>query len=80
MSQYLITRKMNGHEYFLEDIEKDNRVIWCSTKKKAFRFDNEWDIKQFIKDTFPGRDYYITKQVSPDDWGFLIKPKGYRIT
>lgn len=76
MPQYLITRKMNNREYFLEDIDRSGRAIWITKKEASFRFDHQWELEQFVKDTFPGKKYYATQYNFKDEWGMILKPTG----
>lgn len=67
---------MNDREYFLEDIKRDGKTIWITNKEKSFMFDQQWQLEQFIKETFPGKRYYATQYRLSDDWGIIVKPIG----
>lgn len=73
--KYVITREINGKEYFLDDIE-GHRVTWTSNKERATTFDSEKEVNDFITSEFPGKGYYVTKHKDKDDWGIIVKPTG----
>ncbi len=63
MAQYAITRKLNNKEYFLENIYSDDKIIWITDNKQALLFEKEKELKEFIANEFPGKDYYPTAAV-----------------
>lgn len=79
MPQYVITRKMNGREYYLENLDSEDKATWVTNKKNALQFEHEYQLREFVADTFPGKDYYVTMWRPSDDWGIIAKPKGFRI-
>lgn len=75
MPQFVVTRKTNNKEYFMENIYSDDKVIWVTDKRQALQFQNESLLVQFIKTEFPGKDYYVTR-VDSDTWNskIILKP------
>ena len=75
MPQFVVTRKTNNKEYYMENMYSDDKVIWVTDKKQALMFENENLLIQFIKNEFPGRDYYITK-IDSTSWSsnIILKP------
>lgn len=76
MPNYVITRKVNEREYYLENIYSDSKVVWITDCARAMTFDHPDKLKAFIAREFPGKDYYSTEYRDADDWGIIAKPKG----
>jgi len=60
MPQYVITQKMNGKDYYLENIYSDNKIVWVTNPTEAISFDNEKELKEFIHREFPNKNYTST--------------------
>ena len=75
MPQFVVTRKVNDTEYYLQDV-LGSKVVWISDWEKAISFDTEDELHEFLRQEFAGKDYYSTEHRDEDDWGIIIKPKG----
>jgi len=60
VAQYVIARSMNGAEYYLENIDHNDKAIWIKDKRYALQFENPQKLKDFIRREFPGKGYYVT--------------------
>lgn len=60
MPQYTITRRINNKEYYLENLDSNNKATWILDKKGALHFEHKTQLEEFISDFFPGKDYYVT--------------------
>ena len=57
---YVIARKVNNKEYFMENIDHNNRAVWIQRKHDALQFDHPEKLKDFIHREFPNKDYYVS--------------------
>lgn len=57
MPQYVITRRMNGRDYYLENIYSDNKIVWITNPKDAITFESEKFIEEFINREFPNKGF-----------------------
>lgn len=60
MTEYVITRKMNSREFYLENIDHDNHATWIKDKHYALRFGHAKRLEDFIQREFPNKGYYVT--------------------
>lgn len=58
MTGFAVTRNLNGNIYYLEEIYPNNKIVWITSFKDAFIFDNERETREFISEEFPDKDYY----------------------
>ncbi len=58
---YVIARKMNNKEYYMENIDHENNATWITNKYAALSFEHPGKLAEFIKREFPNKDYYISR-------------------
>lgn len=57
---YVIAQKVNGREYYLENIDHNNHATWIRNKQYALQFEHSTKLEQFIKREFPNKNYYVS--------------------
>ena len=60
MAQYVIARKMNGREFYLENIDHENKATWIKDKYYALQFEHPKKLEEFIEREFPKKGYYVS--------------------
>lgn len=72
---FVITRKINNKEYYLENIHHD-KVVWTTDRHNALEFHNKRKLEYFISKEFPGKDYYASRVYADDNWptDVILKP------
>jgi len=57
---YVIAQKVNGVEYYLENIDHTDKAVWIRDKRYALSFEHPQKLEDFIKREFPNKPYYIS--------------------
>lgn len=60
MTQYVIARRVNGREYYMENIDHNDHAVWIQNKHYALQFEHPKKLEEFIQREFPNKGYYVS--------------------